>query len=207
VKSVTERRNAPYPLLAVPASLADDALAPSPSGYVMQMATDASAAAGFSSTPPAGHRPFQFCSSVPVGLWKHVEALFYFHPRQAELLDRIHACVAEFGAPEILKRGERIHLGIASNGAQCLFACDGERQPGVPVGVAVYLRTGTDLMRILHLAVHPAYEHGGPHAELDLTVTLVNEVRRVARRISGVRRVQLPYVAAGYLSVPRLEAR
>lgn len=207
MKSVTKQRNAPYPLLAVPATLADDAPTPFASVYVMQMATDASAAAGFSSTSPVRHRAFQFCSSVPAGLWKHVEALFYFHPGQAELLDRIRACVAEFGAPEILKRGERIHVGIASNGAQCLFACDDERQAGVPVGVAVYLRTGTDLMRILHLAVHPAYEHGGAHAKLDLTVALVNEVRRVARRISGVRRVQLPYVARGYLSVPQLEAR
>jgi hypothetical protein len=207
VNSVTKRRYAPYRLLVAPAPLADDALTPFASGFVMQMTTDASAAAGFSSTSPVRHGAFQFCSSVPEGLWKHVEALFYFHPRQAELLDRIRACVAEFGAPEILKRGERIHVGIASNGAQCLFACDGERQPGVPVGVAVYLRTGTDLIRILHLAVHPAYEHGGAHAERDLTVALVNEVRRVARRISGVRRVQLPYVTRGYLSVPQIEAR
>ncbi len=164
------------------------------------------AAGSVSGTSSARHGALQFCSSVPADLWKDVETLFYFHPRQQELQDRIHACVAEFGAPEILKRGERIHVGIAQNGAQCLFACHGEQRPGVPVGVAVYLRTGTDLMRILHLAVHPAYEHGGGYAGLNLTMELVNEVRQIARRISGVRRVQLPYVAGGYLSVPRLAA-
>ncbi|MBL8340327.1 MAG: hypothetical protein JNL30_02575 [Rubrivivax sp.] len=171
----------------------------------MQMVTtDAAAAPGFASTWPARHSPFEFCSSVQVDLWKDVEALFYFHPRQQALQERIRACVDEFGAPEILKRGERIHVGIAKNGAQCLFACHGERRPGMPVGVVVYLRTGPGLIRILHLAVNPAYEHDGRHAALNLTMELVNEVRHLARRVSGVRRVQLPYLAGGFLSVPRL---
>jgi hypothetical protein len=168
------------------------------------VATDATAAAGFVSTWPARHSAFEFSSSVHQALWKDVEALFYFHPKQQSLQERIRACVDEFGAPEILQRGERIHVGIAKNGAQCLFACHTERRPGLPVGVVVYLRTSPELLRILHLAVHPAYEHDGRHAALKLTMELVNEVRHLARRVSGVRRVQLPYVTAGFLSVPKL---
>jgi hypothetical protein len=187
-------------------TLADDARVTSSGGHLMQMATDAGAATGSPGTSTARRSPFHFCSSVPLDLWKEVEALFYFHPRQDELQERIRACVAEFGMPEILKRGERIHVGIASNGAQCLFACHGESRAGVPVGVAVYLRTGADLVRILHLAIDPAYEHGGGRAELNLAMALVNEVRQMARRVSGVRRVQLPYAARAYLSVPRLAA-
>lgn len=150
--------------------------------------------------------PFEFVSSVDAGLWKDVEALFYFHPRQPVLIESIKACVEEFGAPEILQRGDRIHVGIPKNGAQCLFACHRERRPGVPVAVAVYLRTRPEVLHILHLAVHPAYEQGGQHAELDLALQLVGQVRQLARRISGVRRVQLPYRRAGFLSVPPLGA-
>jgi predicted GNAT family acetyltransferase len=167
------------------------------------VATDATAAAGFVSTWPARHSVFEFSSSVHATLWKEVETLFYFHPKQQALRERIRACVDEFGTPEILERGERIHVGIAKNGAQCLFACHTERRPGVPVGVVVYLRTSPELLRILHLAVHPAYEGDGRHAALNLTMELVDEVRHLARRISGVRRVQLPYVRGAYLSVPR----
>jgi hypothetical protein len=90
--------------------------------------------------------------------------------------------------------------------AQCLFACHGERRPGAPVGVLVYLRTLPEVMRILHLVVHPDYEHGGGDAHLNLSIELVKQLRHMARRISGVRRVQLPYVAGGYLSVPTLAA-
>ncbi|MBI5716657.1 MAG: hypothetical protein HZC37_03105 [Burkholderiales bacterium] len=150
--------------------------------------------------------PFDFVSSVDANLWKDVEALFYFHPRQPLLIDSIKACVDEFGAPEILQGGERIRVGIPKNGAQCLFACHRERRPGVPVGVVVYLRTSAELLQILHLAVHPAYEQTGHHAEFDLALQLVNEVRTLARRIAGVRRVQLPYRQAGFLTVPRLRA-
>lgn len=147
--------------------------------------------------------PIAFMSSVDASWWTDVETLFYFHPRQPALVDSIKACVDEFGAPEILRRGGRIHVGIPQNGAQCLFACHHARRPGLPVGVVVFLRTSTELLHILHLAVLPAYAQGGRHADLDLALQLVNQVRHVARRISGVRRVQLPYRRGGFLSVPR----
>lgn len=153
--------------------------------------------------PAAG--PFEFTSSVDASLWKDVEALFYFHPRQRELVDPIKACIDRFGVPEILRRGRRVYLGIPQNDAQCLFACH-RRRPGVPVGVVVYLRTSADLLQILHLVVHPAYEqHGqrGQHAALGLTRQLVGEVRALARRIGGVRRVQLPYGRGACIRVPR----
>lgn len=152
---------------------------------------------------PPTEGPFSFVSSVDAGCWKDVEALFYFHPRQPALIESIKACVEAYGAPEILEHGGRIHLGIPKNGAQCLFACHRERRPGVPVGVVLYLRTSTELLHILHLAVHPTYEQGGQHAELDLALQLVNQVRQLARRLSGVRRVQLPYMRTS-LAVPRL---
>ncbi|MBL8349714.1 MAG: hypothetical protein JNL87_05325 [Burkholderiaceae bacterium] len=154
--------------------------------------------------PDAG--PIAFMSSVDASLWKDVEALFYFHPRQPSLIDSIKACVEEFGAPEILRDGNRIHIGIPKNGAQCLFACHRERRPGFPIGVVLYLRTSAEVLHILHLAVHPMYEQGGQHAKTDLALQLVNQVRHLARRISGVRRVQLPYRRGGFLSVPRLGA-
>lgn len=162
----------------------------------------AALAAGVAAKGAAG-RPFEFVSSVDAGLWKDVEALFYFHPKQPVLIESIKACVEQFGAPEILQRGNRIHVGIRKNDAQCLFACHRERRPGIPVGVVVYLRTGADLLRILHMAVHPAYERDGQHAGLDLALQLVAEVRSLARRIGGIRRVQLPYGRGGTLTVPR----
>lgn len=170
----------------------------------MQTAIEAIAeAAGPASPRPARPNAFEFSASVPIERRKDVQALLDFHTRQPVLQQRIRACVEEFGAPEIIERGAHIQVGIARHGARCLFACHGERSPGAPVGVAVYLRETIELLRILHLAVHPAYEPDGRHARLNLAMALLNEMRQLALRFSGVRQVQLPYVPGGFLSVPR----
>ncbi len=144
---------------------------------------------------------FEFASAVDAGMRKEVESLFYFHPRQHALSGSIRESVGEFGPPEILKRGERIYIGIPERDAQCLFAFHRTRRPGVPVGVVLYLRTHADLLRILHVVVGPGYEHGGRFGDCDLAACLVDEVRRVAARIAGVRRIALPYLRERYLSV------
>lgn len=148
---------------------------------------------------PAGE--FEFTCAVDAGLLKDVESLFYFHPRQHALSGSIRESVDEFGTPEILKRGERIYIGIPKHDAQCLFACHRMGRPGVPVGVVLYLRTQADLLRILHVVVGPAYTYGGPFADRDLAARLVDEVRRVAACIGGVRKIALPYRREHYLSV------
>ena len=144
---------------------------------------------------------FTFASAVDAGLRKEVESLFYFHPRQHARIGSIRESVDQFGPPEILPRGERIYVGIAERDAQCLFAFHRTRRPGVPVGVVLYLRTHTDLLRILHVVVGSGYEHGGRFGDSDLAASLVGEVRRVATRIGGVRRVALPYLRERYLTV------
>ena len=144
---------------------------------------------------------FEFASAVDAGMRKEVESLFYFHPRQHALSGSIRESVGEFGAPEILKRGERVYIGIPERDAQCLFALHRTHRPGVPVGVVLYLRTRADLLRILHVVVGPGYEHGGRFGDRDLAACLVGEVRRVAARIGGVRRIALPYLRERYLSV------
>jgi hypothetical protein len=71
----------------------------------------------------------------------------------------------------------------------------------VPVGVVLHLRTQADLLRILHVVIGPGYEHGGRFGDRDLAACLVDEVRRVAGRIAGVRRIGLPYLRERYLTV------
>ena len=149
----------------------------------------------------AAVREFVFTSAVDAGLRKEVESLFYFHPRQQALSGAIRQSVDEFGPPEILQRGERIYVGIPKRDAQCLFACHPTRRPGVPVGVVLYLRTRVDLLRILHVVVGPAYAYGGQFADRDLAARLIDEVRSVAARIGGVRRIALPYLRERFLSV------
>ncbi|UCH19000.1 MAG: hypothetical protein JSW36_08455 [Burkholderiales bacterium] len=155
--------------------------------------------------PPSDRRAagddFEFTSAVDGSLRTTVESLFFFNPAQPALIESIRKSVEEFGVPQIVERGDRICLGIPARDAQCLFACDRAQQPPGPVGVVLYLRTTPHLLRILHLAVSPAYADDGPLFDRGLALRLVDEVRALGRRISGVRRIQLPYRARAFLSV------
>jgi hypothetical protein len=161
-------------------------------------------------TPSMVHRarpgPFEFTSSVAADLRKDLEALYEEHRQRPSLITSVQDCVEEFGKPEVLRRGDRIQWVIPKNGAQSLFACHNARRPGVPVGAAVYLRTSVELLRILHLIVHPGYLEGGRHARLDLSLQLISEVCNLSSRIAGIRRVQLPYQRDAFVDVPRLGA-
>jgi hypothetical protein len=161
----------------------------------------AAAPAGTATRSSSNAREFDFVSAVDPRMWGEVESLFFFHPRQQGLLEPIRRSIDDFGAPEILRRGERIYLGIPRHDAQCLFACHRARHPQRPVGVVLYLRTQPDLLSVLHLAVQPNYENDGAYGELRLAHQLVGEVRSLARRIAGVRRIQLPYCNARFLPV------
>jgi hypothetical protein len=159
---------------------------------------DAAAGAGFEGE-------FEFVSSVAAAAWKDVEALFYFHPRQHVLIGSIRAMVERYGQPQILTRGERIYIGIRERDVQCLFACHRRRRPGTPVGVVLYLRTAADLLEILHVAVAPAYERHAAFGQRELAMRLVAEVRTVARRVAGIRRIGLPYCGGRSLPVSRAQ--
>jgi hypothetical protein len=130
-----------------------------------------------------------------------VESLFFFHPHQQGLIGPIRRSVEAWGTPEILQRDGRVSLGIPQHDAQCLFACHRRREPQRPVGVVLYLRTRPEVLTLLHLAVAPAYAHDGGFGDLGLAQHLVSEVRHLARRIAGVRRVELPYCVGRSLPV------
>ena len=147
-----------------------------------------------------GH-PFRFVSAVDCEYAGAVESMFFFHPHQQGLMEPIRRSVEAWGTPEILRRDNRIYLGIPQHDAQCLFARHRQREPQRPVGVVLYLRTRPEVLSLLHLAVGPAYAHDGAFGGLGLAQQLVSEVRHLARRIAGVRRVQLPYCEERYLPV------
>lgn len=148
-----------------------------------------------------------YSSFVDGSMHRTVESLFYFNPRQREMLGPIRRSIERFGSPEIVERGGRLSLTLPKLDAQCLFACHRSRHPGRPVGVVLYLRTEPDVLCILHLAVDPEYGRCGAFGDLEVASRLVNQVRDLGRRIAGVRRVQLPYRAGSGLAVSGPERR
>jgi hypothetical protein len=147
------------------------------------------------------HDRFCFVPTVPAAFRGVLEALFFFHPRQNYLRAGIRASVEEHGIPEIMEQDDRIWIGVRSGTTQCLFAVDRGSDPEALAGVVVYCRPRLDLLSITHLAVNPAFAADAVDGNGGLGLTMIDVVRQIARRMNGVKRLQLPYRVNYYLPV------
>ncbi len=57
----------------------------------------------------------------------------------------------------------------------------------------LYVRDSFERITVLHLVVAEPYAVGGPRAGYNLRLRLVQAVKRVARRTTGIRHVELLY--------------
>lgn len=130
-----------------------------------------------------------------------VEALFFFNPRQQRVREGILLSVERYGSPEILEQGGRLWIGVSSGVMQCLFACDQSWSPARPAGVVLYVRPVPEILSITQLAIDPDYASGGSRGGEGLGLLLIEQLRQIARRIKGIRRVELPYRKRCFLPV------
>ena len=143
---------------------------------------------------------FTFISAVSSGMRDAVEALFFFNPRQRRVREGILMSVKLYGRPEILEQGGKLWIGVSSGATQCLFACDQSRAAR-PAGVILYLRPVPEALTVAHLAVDPDYAAGGSIGGEGLGLLLIGQLHQIARRIKGVRYIELPYRKRCFLPV------
>lgn len=143
----------------------------------------------------------EFLPTVPEDMRHEVEHLFFFNPRQRILMDKIRTAVDRHGTPEILTNEGRLWIGVPKHDMQCLFAHDRSTLPGRLVGVVLYLRTNTECLSIIHLAVDEEYAHRGERHSTGVGFDLVQKVRQIGRRINGIRKLELPYQPGRFLPV------
>jgi hypothetical protein len=135
-----------------------------------------------------------FTSSLPVEHHRELESLLFFNRRQDAVRPGIVAAIARYGTPEIVNDGRCVRVRVAGPAqVQCLFAVERHGALSRPVGLVLYTRDSFERITILHLVVAATHAAGGPFASKRLPLRLVQAVRRVARRTSGIRHVELLY--------------
>jgi hypothetical protein len=140
-------------------------------------------------------REIAFVSSLSQEHHQQLESLLFFNRRQDRVRPGILAAINRYGAPEIYSTANgSIKLRVAGPvEVQCLFAVERWGGTSRPVGVILYTRDSFERITVLHLVVAEEYAAGGPMADQHLLLRLVQAVRRVARRTSGIRHVELLY--------------
>jgi hypothetical protein len=139
-------------------------------------------------------RQITFLSTLPEEHYHQLEALLFFNGRQHRVRKGIETAIDRYGAPEIVSEGKALRVKVGGEThAQCLFAVEREGKDSRPVGVVLYVRDSFERITVLHLVVAEAYAVGGPRAGYNLALRLVQAVKRVARRTTGIRHVELLY--------------
>ena len=139
-------------------------------------------------------REVTFTSSLPQEHHRQLEALLFFNGRQGKVRRGIVDAIDRYGTPEIVSDARGLRVCVAGpTEAQCVFAIEHIDRSSRPVGLILYTRDSFERITIMHLVVAEPYAAGGPYAREHLLLKLVQAVRRVARRTSGIRQVQLLY--------------
>jgi hypothetical protein len=139
-------------------------------------------------------RQVSFVSKLPAEHYHQLEALLFFNGRQHRVRKGIETAISRYGPPEIVDEGKTLRVRVGGEtDAQCLFAVEHDGGMARPVGVILYVRDSFERITVLHLVVAETYAAGGPRASYNLLLRLVQAVKRVARRTSGIRHVELVY--------------
>ena len=133
-------------------------------------------------------------SRLPLESRPALEALLFFNARQHHVRDAIEDSIARYGLPEIIEDGNSLRVTLAAlPGVQCLYAVRQDSGAPRPVGVVIYARDSVERFTVVHVGVAEDAALGGSAAATQVLLRLLQEIRRVARRTTGIRHVALAY--------------
>ena len=133
-------------------------------------------------------------SRLPAAMRGQLEAILFFNAGQHRVRHEIETTIERFGIPELIEQDGWLRVQVASvPEVQTLFALHEDGGRARPVGAVIYLRDTFERITVVHNGVADDYAAGGRYAAERVLARLMQEIRRVARRTSGIRQVELAY--------------
>lgn len=100
----------------------------------------------------------------------------------------ILSSVDQFGQPRVVSDGGTLRVQLEKlDAVQTLFAMDGEALSGV----LVYSRTSEETLSVIYIAVNDEYSSHGRYANKMLFLRMLALVKNTARRIKGIKAIQI----------------
>ena len=141
-------------------------------------------------------------SRLPATMRGQLEALLFFNAGQHRIRQEIEATIERYGLPELIEEDGWLHVKVAGvPEVQTLFAVHEEDRGARPVGVVVYVRDTFERITVVHVGVADDYAFGGPYSGERVLQRLMQQIRQVARRTSGIRHVEVAYRRSRLLRV------
>ncbi len=137
-----------------------------------------------------------FVSALPSAFRAELEDLLFFNPEQGRFQKTILDSLQKYGSPALVETERGIEVNVEGIGkVQALFALVSDPAESVTelAGAILFYRVQPEKIRILHWVVAPEFLWNGEYGDAMLACRLIDAVRDVACRISGVRKVSLHY--------------
>lgn len=136
--------------------------------------------------------PVRYMSRIAAAHRSSLERLLFFNGCQDRVAQGIVDAIEKYGPPEIHEDAGWLRVKVAGlTDVQSLFVVDDAT--GEPFGVAVYTRPDLEHITVLHVGIGEEYCAGGKRESLNLLLRLMQEIRRSAKRVKGVRRLSVHY--------------
>lgn len=137
---------------------------------------------------------FEFTSTLPAEYREDLDLLMFFNPQQRAARTGILHSIENYGQPTIGVEGEHLQVTVGTMAdVQALFALSCAEEGCELAGLVVYVRTNTQNMLVLHIAVAEAYSSSGQYADSMLVTRLLTAVRESACRLKGLRTITIAY--------------
>jgi hypothetical protein len=133
---------------------------------------------------------FHYTSVLKPEHRKELEQLLFFNSGQHNTLSAIVDSIEMFGEPFVYDDGGHLRVNVRKiDETQTLFSLDGDTL----VGVLLYSRASTEKLVVIHIAVHEDYSSYGKFAKKILVIRMSQRLRESARRIKGIKTIQMMY--------------
>ena len=122
-----------------------------------------------------------------------LEAIFLYNKRQLKSLHKIRRTIDAYGVVKIVAVGSNLTISMGACAEhKILYALDGNSGDSTLLGLVIYLIEGY-LCQVVHLAVHPSCGVGGEYEYQQVTLRLLEKLRKQILSSRHVKSIGLPY--------------
>ncbi len=144
-----------------------------------------------------------FTSRLSASHQSDLEQLIFFNPDQTRFQDRIVQSIESFGMPSITKDDGHLRVSTDRHSeVQTIFALERSKSTENLIGVLLYLRVSTDKLVVLHVGIDERYLASGSAGDRMLYMSLMAELRSIARRVRGIAQLEILYGSGRTRTLP-----
>ncbi len=141
-----------------------------------------------------------FSSTISPDQREALERIFFFNKNQAEYYFDIEHLIELYGQPRIVEENDRLHLNFEKIDCQNLFTTVNDNL----AGLAIFYRDSVDNIDLIHIAVDEKYSSTGIYADRLLVFQMINELKKIALKIKGIKTITVKYGLEWIINLKRV---